>query len=117
MFEDALVNNMKLTDLNLGRNHVITAVYWLAILELVCDGSNIDGVINSNHIIHVDYHTRDDIRADDCNLLCLSLNLNRDVGEKSLVARHKILWSHARGDLNIGEDPSVANGVMPHILT
>ena len=51
---------------------------------------------------------------DGANLLKASLKLNIN-SNKMMVARRKILWSHARGDLNIGES-SIATGAMPRIL-
>ena len=52
--------------------------------------------------------------VDDANLLCASLQMN-DKSNKTLTKRHKILWSHARGKLNLG-DSFIATGAMPRIL-
>lgn len=115
-FANLLAKNAKLAELALGENDGITTVGWLALLKLVCDGSSINGVINSNHTLWWLGDITHAIGADDNHLLRASLELNGNVSDKSLVARHKILWSHARGDINIGEEPSIAVGVMPRIL-
>ena len=52
--------------------------------------------------------------VDDANLLRASLQTNH-AANKMFVAKCKILWSHARGDLNIGES-SIAACCMPRIL-
>ena len=55
------------------------------------------------------------VGVDDVNLLRSSLQINY-TSNKMLVARRKILWSHVRGDLNIGKS-SIATGTMYRILT
>ena len=91
-------------------------------LDLVCKSSSINDVMKSNHILHnLGYSSADLMKAvtcamgvDNANLLRASLKLNKTMG-KMLVARRKILWSHARGDLNLGESV-IATGIMHHIL-
>ena len=52
--------------------------------------------------------------ADNANLLFASLKLNTK-SNTTVGARRKILWSHVRGNFNIG-DSSLDTGAMPHIL-
>ena len=52
--------------------------------------------------------------VNDTNLLYASLKMN-ETADKTLVVRRKILWAHARGDLNIG-DSSIATCAMPRLL-
>ena len=101
----------------------MTSTGWSAMLNLVCDNSTISDVMDSNHSVYYVHLTAHDINAiaralgiDDAHLLdaCASNELYNE-GNKILVARRKILWSHARGNLNIG-DSSITNGAMPRIL-
>ena len=52
--------------------------------------------------------------VDDANLLRASLDMN-DNDDKIVVARRKMIWSHARGDLNLG-DSTIETAAMPPIL-
>jgi len=122
MLIDSLAKNTKLMTLNLGNNDGITTEGWLAMLKLVCDTSCIKGILDSNHYL-CDvgmFGTRDvellhrALGIDDGNLLCASLEANAAY-EKTMSVRRKILWSHARGNLNIG-DSFIVPGVMPRIL-
>lgn len=118
---DSLKNNTKLEQLALGGNN-ITAPGWSAMLKLVCNCSSIDGATESNHSLNDLGMLPTDLingvipslGVDDTNLLRESLCMNR-TSNKMLVARRKILWSHARGDLNLGDSP-ITNGAMPRIL-
>ena len=75
-------------------------------------------MIHSNHTLHdmslpftgVIYALEDD----DIDLLNQSLHLNC-ISNEMLIVRHKILWSHVRGNLNLG-DSSIVTHAMPQIL-
>lgn len=118
---DSLKNNTKLKQLALGGNN-ITTPGWSAMLQLVCNCSSIDGAMESNHSLNDLGMLPTDLingvipalGVDGTNLLRESLCMNR-TSNKMLVARRKILWSHARGNLNLG-DSSITNGAMPPIL-
>jgi len=127
---DSLTKNNHLKVLSLAGNNAITAEGWSAMLNLVCNRSSINDIVNSNHTLNdlgIGFpcrcgNTFSDGRStldcalgiDGANLLCAALRLN-ETNNKMLVARRKILWSHARGDLNLGNS-SVIAGVMPRIL-
>ena len=119
---DSFANNTKLRTMHLHGNKGITKPGWLALLKLVFDYSSIDNVTKSNHTLnYLGCFCADRkkivIRAlgvDNANLLRTSLTMNT-TSNKILVARRKILWSHARGNLNRG-DSSVVTGAVPHIL-
>mmetsp|Transcript_3627 Transcript_3627/g.6813 ORF Transcript_3627/g.6813 Transcript_3627/m.6813 type:complete len:454 (+) Transcript_3627:76-1437(+) len=120
----SLKKNDKLKSLSLhSKNHDVTKVGWSAMLKLVCDTSSLSNVFASNHTLHdlgmqllaCDRETVDDaLGADNGNLLRASLELNRS-SDKTMVARCKIIWSHARGDFNIGNS-SIAAGAYPRVL-
>ena len=119
---NSLTKNTKLRTIGLVRNSGITAEGWSALLKFVCDGSSIDNVTKSSNTLRYVGMLTDEGRGevnralgvDDANLLHASLKIN-DMWNKMLVTRIKILWSHARGSLNLGE-ASIVAGVMPHIL-
>eukprot|EP00579_Thalassiosira_antarctica_P014114 CAMPEP_0201948784 /NCGR_PEP_ID=MMETSP0903-20130614/55637_1 /ASSEMBLY_ACC=CAM_ASM_000552 /TAXON_ID=420261 /ORGANISM="Thalassiosira antarctica, Strain CCMP982" /LENGTH=568 /DNA_ID=CAMNT_0048491979 /DNA_START=72 /DNA_END=1779 /DNA_ORIENTATION=+ len=118
----SLAKNNKLTWLSLRGNNGIITPGWLAMLKLVCNNTSINGVLESNHELdHLGYSSSCILNAvngalgiDNANLLCASLKMNR-IRNKRLVVRRKVLWSHARGNLNIG-DSSIVTAAMPRIL-
>mmetsp|Transcript_23446 Transcript_23446/g.50801 ORF Transcript_23446/g.50801 Transcript_23446/m.50801 type:complete len:419 (+) Transcript_23446:318-1574(+) len=124
---DSLAKNTKLMTLNLGNNIGITTEGYLKILQLVCNTSCIKGILDSNHHLNnVGMSMPEDAEAlhcalgfDDANLLHASLKINRGMNRrlsvKKVTCRRKILWSHAAGNLNIG-DSSIVTGVMPCII-
>ena len=90
-------------------------------LKIVCNSSSINDVKNSSHTLHdLGMLLADDEKIDrvlgvvDANLLRASLQLNRS-SDKTLIVRHKILWSHTQGNLNLG-DSSIITGAMSCIL-
>ena len=112
-----------LQELDLGRNNSITNKGWSALLKLVCNSSSVKDVVESNHTLeNVGYLSADYKKAmnralgvDAANLFRSCLRLN-ERSNKQMVTRIKIIWSHARGGLNLGESSIVA-GVMPRILS
>jgi len=118
---ESLTKNTKLKRLYLDGNDGVTKG-WLAILQLVCNCSSINDVMKSNHTLHsVGMQFANDMKkvehvlgVDDANLLYASLDLNESE-DNMWVVRRKILWSHARGNFNLG-DSSIATGAMTRIL-
>mmetsp|Transcript_25195 Transcript_25195/g.46395 ORF Transcript_25195/g.46395 Transcript_25195/m.46395 type:complete len:444 (-) Transcript_25195:190-1521(-) len=119
---DSLVKNTKLKSLHLDGNNGINTSGWSAMLDLVCKRSSINDVMESNHTLYnLGYSSADLMKAvdrtlevDNANLLRASLEMN-ETTDKMLVARSKVLWNHARGDLNLGES-FIATGTMHRIL-
>ena len=55
-----------------------------------------------------------ELGVDDANLLRASLDMNsNDI--KMVVVRHKMLWSHARRNINLG-DSTIETAAMPFVL-
>ena len=106
---DSLAKNTKLRRLWVH----VKANTWSHILKLVCDTSSINHLMKSNHtLVRVCFRDIPVVRiiralgVMEGNLLRASININED-HDKMLVGRHKILWSHARGDINIGDLPII----------
>ena len=55
------------------------------------------------------------LEVDDVNLLLTSFCLNHEEKHGVSKSRHKILWRHVRGDLNVGKD-SIHMYAMTRIL-
>ena len=113
ILEDSLAKNAHPTGLHLDVDDG-----GCTVLKLVCNGSSISNILGSNHVLHsvtMDLITGELLEADDDNLLwsCSDINATMD---KHIAVRSKILWSHAREDLNIGTCSSIGNEVIPNIL-
>ena len=120
---EALAKNNNLTTLKLGVWNDITAFVRSALLKLICDTSSIKSVEKSNHTlcdlgafirIPVRGHIITKLGETDFNLLHASLELNDNPNKRTIV-RRKIIWGHARGDLNVANS-SIPNGALPEIL-
>lgn len=124
---EGLANNTELNWLDLGENKIMTRLGWLSFLKLVCDSTSINGVLGSNYTLKSFRNEKTSgslastlnyviptLKVADFKLLCASLHQNQ-TNDKLRSARQKIVWSHVRGDLNIG-DSSIPNGAMPHII-
>ena len=114
--------NTKLKWLDLGKNSSISTG-WVDVLKLVCNSSSIKEVIESNHTLsYLGMNTDELMKAvtptlgvDDANLLHSSLVINSM--SKNMAIRRKIIWSHARSDLNIGDSSiEIPLGAFPRIL-
>ena len=118
----SLVENSRLMELVLSGNDGITRQGWKAILDLIYDTRSMEHMSASNHTLRnlgafTPFYTQrlsNALGVDDANLLWASLKLNYN-DDKMIVIKHKLIWSHAQGRLNIGDSPLVA-GVMPQIL-
>ena len=123
---DFLDRNSRLITLNLNQNSGITAHGWRAFLDLVCDARSIGHTRASNHTLCSlgDANPFDHgfpsqtfvgvLGAEDANFLDALLALNGN-SDKTLVVKHKLIWSHIQGRSNIGDCPLVA-GLMPQVL-
>jgi len=122
----SLKKNSTLKCLGLRGNKKITMPGWLSILRLVCDTSSIKSIKASNHTVDNIgmFRSNDDSRhlrivasmgADYTNLLRSSLELNAK-SNKSKVVCQKIIFAHAREDLNIGRC-SIQREAMPNVLS
>ena len=109
----------KLKTLQLWGNNGITASGWVALLKLVCNFSSINNVVESNHNLHnMPTTLRILVRTlgiDDAHLLQSCLKMNTTIN-KLIVTRQKIIWSHARGDLNVG-DSTISTSLLPRIIS
>lgn len=114
--------NTKLKWLDLGKNSSISTG-WIDVLKLVCCSTSITKVIESNHTLsYLGMNTEELMKAvtptlgvDDANLLRSSLVINSM--SKNMAIRRKLIWSHARGDLNIGDSSiEIPLGAFPQIL-
>ena len=126
LLADVLSENYQLEELGLDliTEDGITAFGWSVLVKLICNTSSMEHVLNSNHTLshlgvsrYMPYHCRVLLTAlgvDSFNLLFASLELNANPNN-NLVARHKIIWGHVMGDLEIGSS-SILNGAMPEIL-
>ena len=123
---DSLSNNTKLRTLALYGNSKITESGWQSLLKMICDTSSMVAVKESNHTLNclgIYEGSRNAVASalgvDDANLLFASLNLNRRSRRDdrlSLITRQKMIWAHARGDINIaGSD--IPDSAMPVILS
>ena len=118
----SLDKNPTLGMLDLRENAGITARGWKAFLDLMCDSASVAHVRGSNHALvslgaRTPRYARRLVQAlavDAANLLCTSLRLNNN-GDKMTVLKHKLIWSHAQGRLNVGGSP-LTTGVLPRIL-
>ena len=52
---------------------------------------------------------------DDAHLLQSCLKMNTNIN-KLIITRQKIIWSHARGELNVG-DSTISTGLLPNIIS
>ena len=122
---DALLRNTTLKRLGLRGNRKINTSGWAAILQLVCDTSSINNVIESNHTLSsVGMFVKSDVSrhrrityalgADSTNILRAALELNA-IPNKRAVIRQKIIWGHTREDFNIG-NLSIPTAAIPLIL-
>ena len=121
-----LNKNSRLRTLDLAGNSGITAHGWQAFLDLVCGARSMGHVRDSNHTLYslgsanpFDHRFEsqtfvDMLGADDANFLHTLLRLNGN-DDKLLVIKHKLMWSHIQGRLNIGDCPLVAS-LMPKVL-
>ena len=125
----SLFNNTNLRELFLAsRNSRITGSGWRSLLKLICNTLSLTTVKKSNHTLNCLGICGDTIRnsvisalgVDDANLLFASLELNNEwswrANRLSLITRQKILWGHAKGDINIA-DSDIPDGAMPVILS
>lgn len=130
---NSLAKNNKLKTLELGYNirHIhIPPSGWAALLKCLCNTSSINDIFNSNHTLEnvmgmncmdpISWMARRNafdaaLGIDNANLLFASIYVNGTLN-RMLVARRKILWSHARGNVSIG-DSSIATGAMPTIIS
>ena len=119
----SLSNNTKLQTLGLCENNGITALGWGLILSLVNNSASTTGVMESNHTVsclnmpcseRVEDSLAKALGFHDANLLCTSLIMNSN-DDKMVVVRRKMLWSHVRGNLNLG-DSIIESAAMPLIL-
>eukprot|EP00581_Thalassiosira_minuscula_P004896 CAMPEP_0183740062 /NCGR_PEP_ID=MMETSP0737-20130205/58756_1 /TAXON_ID=385413 /ORGANISM="Thalassiosira miniscula, Strain CCMP1093" /LENGTH=410 /DNA_ID=CAMNT_0025975047 /DNA_START=138 /DNA_END=1370 /DNA_ORIENTATION=+ len=120
---NSLAKNTKLTWLYLDGNEEITTRGCSAMLKLLCDEASIKGILHSNHTLkYLGYYSSSQLTSaangslgiELTNALSTYLEMNKAT-DKISAARSKILWSHARGDINLG-DSSIADGIMPNIL-
>ena len=115
---DALANNNKLVSMDLADNNEMTNSGRLVFLPLVCDTSSIKSILRSNHTINIgaDLHQRvQGSDVDGINLLRESFEVNR-TENKEHVKRQKIVWAHAKGDVNVGNS-SIPMGAIPDVLS
>ena len=114
--------NTKLKWFDLGKNSSISTG-WVDVLKLVCCSTSIAEVIESNHTLsYLGMNTDELMKAvtptlgvDDANLLHSSLAINSM--SKNIAIRRKIIWSHSRNDLNIGDSSiDIPLGAFPSIL-
>ena len=136
--------NTKLKTLNLKSNGWLTVDNWSGVLRrvlhLVCDRSDVQAVVNSNHKLSslADPYDPDDVElgeeltmftpwqpvtpifntalgVEDANLLRASFELNNGPGSDMVKARKKILMLHIRGHLNLGDTP-LDMGIVPTLV-
>lgn len=129
----ALGRNRSLKIMNIdGNRGSISARGWNSLLDLVLGSKNIEGVSRSNNVLTFvgrdvtmvreyrntngdwNRHWED---ADLANLLLMSLRLNGTLVNNSQKTKMKILWRHARGDMNLGQsnfDGHVSHKVLHH---
>ena len=113
-----LSKNTALQSIHLYDNNMITKEGWMAMLKLICNTSSIEHVENSNHFLYslgTEKSFYSVLGIDDANLLQSALKLNEDQ-TKMTVVRRKVIWSHARGCLNIGRS-SIPTAAMPEVLS
>ena len=126
-----LNKNSRSMTLDLAGNRGITAHGWQAFLDLVCGARSMGHMRASNHtlcslgdanpfghqlesqnFVHV-------LGADDANFLEALLRLNGN-SDKTLVLKHKLIWSHIQGRSNIGDCPlaqdPLVTSLMPQVL-
>ena len=119
LLAESLTNNTKMKTLQLWGNKLITAKGWEAMLKLVCDSSSIEAVKTSNHILHNIPTTHrllvSLLGIDDANLFRASLRMNNR-SNKNMAIRQKLIWTHSRGDLNVGSS-TVPACIMPDIIS
>ncbi|KAL9189114.1 hypothetical protein ACHAXT_011604 [Thalassiosira profunda] len=131
---DSLAGNTTLRTLELTGNELISRDGWSRLLRLVC---NCEDVAKSNHCLFnlgiFGWGPESDattaaattaaaiaaLGANDANLLRASLEMNRScylLAKHTAAIKRKMIWCHARGDLNIGEERAIDVGVLPRIL-
>ena len=97
----------------MNSNTCVEYILWFgAIRTCNCNSSSINYVVESNHVLNYLGFLACDaefmktaVRAlgvDNANLLRASLYLTL-TADKRLIKMRKILWSHVRGDINIGD--------------
>ena len=101
---DSLKNNTKLRYLGLGNNCKITIEGWQAILDLNCNCTSIDHVLQSNHTLcHLGLEDKESMvhkRLDNtfgfenAHILRASLSLNCRMHMGLHAAHCKIIWGH-----------------------
>lgn len=119
----SLADNTTLVSLDLDMNHDIKTAGWSALLKLVCNSSSVTDVAKSNHTLcnfgrffsNSKRALETKLEDDDASLLRASLKMNGTFQKREDAVRHKILWSHIRGDLNVGVS-SIDTGALPSIL-
>ena len=115
---NALSNNAKLVSMDLADNNQITNSGRLVFLPLVCNTSSIKSILGSNHTVDIGVDLNQRVRGsnkDDINLLRASFEVNR-TENKVHVKRQKIVWAHAKGDINVGNS-SIPMGAIPDVLS
>ena len=115
-FANAILDNTSLKTLDLTFDDEtitsnVTARGWSALVNVLCNTSNIDSIYNSNHTLN-DVGYIDDQPTDLANIL--ELNQNED---KEVVARRKIIWYHFKnGEDNVQEFVDMKLNVIPHVI-
>ena len=118
----SLLENTNLKCLGLDGNNAMSNQGWSAMVNLVYNSGSIKEVLESNHTLcDLKCLARDTKAAeralglDKLRFLRAALKMNA-APNKALVARRKILWSYAQGDLSIDDLP-VSSGTLPRVLS
>lgn len=118
----SLLKNTNLKCLGLDGNNAMSNQGWSAMVNLVYNSGSTKEVLESNHTLcDLKCLARDTKAAeralglDKLRFLRAALKMNA-APNKALVARRKILWSYAQGDLSIDDLP-VSSGTLPRVLS
>ena len=123
-FADALANNNKLRELNVGKEYTdITPDGYAAMTNLLCNKSSILNTFNSNHTLEMRSHESDEHESDRFNDKWLwpndissLLKINRE-NSVSQAARLKIINSHFSGsEINMQPFMEMNLNVRPYAI-